>query len=1097
MKPSLTILLVFLVALPVSAQLIISEFAAIDANHPDGDGDTPDWIELRNLGQEALDLGGSYLSDDPDDLTKWQFPPNTTIQSLQHLVVFASAKTNPPANELHTNFRLAGSGEYLALVAADGTTVLDSYAPSYPQQYANTSYGRIGPDQHFYFPNPTPGRVNIGGLSDPTVAVQFEPRSRILHVAQAVTLSAAPPEAVIRYTTDGSDPHHRSPVYTAPILINRTMEIRARIFLPDEQPGPVNSASYLRLSGDTRRFTSPLPIVIIENFGGGNIPDKRAHNPPAGDGGGLRQVKRQPAFLTIIEPGENGVARLSDDPALTTRMGIRVRGSSSANQPQKKENYSIEAWSAVDEDQVNIRPLGLPADNDFLLYAPYRYDRALFRNAFAYETMRLMGHYAARTRFVQVFVNTEGDPLSMNDFAGVFLFLEKVKRSNDRVNIDNLSDDGTRGGWLLESNRMDPLPEDGSFTQPFNFHTAGPNRRKEGPYGGSGGADRGGDDIPTGYNTFLNFVEPTGYDTTAAQRRSIISWFDRFENALYGRDWQHPERGYRKHLDVESFIDHHLMVNLARNVDGLQLSTFLYRPHTYGKLHLNPVWDYDRSMESYDGRDDATTGQWGQQFLWFPRLFADREFAQQVADRWQELRRGVLSTVKIHARIDAMAAEITAPVAAANFSRWPSNNSPRSGGWPSEIAHLKNWLSVRAAWLDRQYITPPGFSPAGGSFENPVSLRMTGTGTIFYTTDGTDPRSPAIPGVGNGGPAPNALRYTTPLEIDAPVTITARLLRSGRWSGPVRSSYLVATVPASRENLAITEIMYRPVDASEAEEQASYKDRDEFEFLELANLSATDTIDLTGVSLVEVDLEGDNQGINFTFNADNRLLFLAPGARAVLVENEEAFRLRYGHDAPIAGQYRNALSNDGERLTLLDRAGNPIQVLTYNDQLPWPTSADGDGYSLTYPHPGFASDLPEGLQWLPSAEAGGTPGSSDSTALEGDPLRDEDGDGLTALLEFALGTSDQDPSSGRDHIQVSRNEESVIFSYAQNLRAANLVLIPESSTNLIDWTNNLGVEDGLSLSKRTHKGDGTETMEWTFPDNNGQLFLRLRVQALP
>ncbi|NIP94268.1 MAG: hypothetical protein GWO24_12755, partial [Akkermansiaceae bacterium] len=86
---------------------------------------------------------------------------------------------------------------------------------------------------------------------------------------------------------------------------------------------------------NAQSFTSPLPIVVIENFGAGAIPDKRAHNPPAGDGGGIRQVPRQPAVLTIFEPGPDGMSRLTDPPALSTRMGIRVRGSSSASQPAK------------------------------------------------------------------------------------------------------------------------------------------------------------------------------------------------------------------------------------------------------------------------------------------------------------------------------------------------------------------------------------------------------------------------------------------------------------------------------------------------------------------------------------------------------------------------------------------------------------------------------------------------------------------------------------------------------------------------------------------------------------------------------------------
>jgi hypothetical protein len=725
---------------------VLSEILAInDAGLLDGDGDTEDWIELCNPDAAPFDMEGYYLTDDPDDLTRWPFPAGSVIGAGAYLIVFASGKTDPPVDELHAGWKLASGGEFLALVAPDGQTIVDSYAPEYPQQYGDISYGLAGDGLLKYFTAPTPGAPNVGGISDPQGLVQFTPPSKTLTATTLVELSSANPAAAIRYTIDGSDPDESSALYAGPLAVNLTTEVRARVYLPGEPPGPVNSASYVKLRGnDVKGFTSPLPIVLIENFGAGPIPDKRAHNPPAGNGGGIQQVPRQPAFLAIFDRGADGVARLADPPDLTTRMGIRVRGSSSAAQPAKKENCSMEAWSATNEDQVDIRPLGLPADNDFLLYAPYHYDRALIRNAWVYESMQLMGHYAPRTRFVEVFINTEGDPLTMSDFAGVFVLLEKVKQSRDRVDIDDFSPDGATGGWLLESNRMDPLPEDSS-TQPFNFHTAGPNRIKETPSGGGSG---GGDDIPTGYNTFLNFVEPNGYETTRAQRRSIIAWFDTFEDSLYGADFRRPDTGYRRYLDLDSFIDHWIMVNLCRNVDGLQLSTFMYRPSTDGKLHLNPVWDYDRAIDSYDGRDDAVSGMWAQQFLWFPRLFSDPEFAQRAADRWQELRRGVLSTASMHARIDAMAAEITESVAAANFNRWPSSNTPRGGGWPAEIAHMKSWLAARAAWLDDQYLAPPELSPPGGSSAGSVLLSMqAGTrAAIYYTLDETDPRLPDLPG---------------------------------------------------------------------------------------------------------------------------------------------------------------------------------------------------------------------------------------------------------------------------------------------------------------------------------------------------------------
>ena len=126
-----------------SADLHISEFMAInESTLMDSDGDYGDWIEIHNSSTSAVNMAGWFLTDNRNDLEKWQFP-GVLIEGGEHLVVFASDKDrrNPRA-ELHTNFKLAGGGEYLALVRPDGS-VVDEYAPEYPPQVADVSYGTV------------------------------------------------------------------------------------------------------------------------------------------------------------------------------------------------------------------------------------------------------------------------------------------------------------------------------------------------------------------------------------------------------------------------------------------------------------------------------------------------------------------------------------------------------------------------------------------------------------------------------------------------------------------------------------------------------------------------------------------------------------------------------------------------------------------------------------------------------------------------------------------------------------------------------------------------------------------------------------------
>jgi len=261
------------------------------------------------------------------------------------------------------------------------------------------------------------------------------------------------------------------------------------------------------------------------------------------------------------------------------------------------------------------------------------------------------------------------------------------------------------------------------------------------------------------------------------------------------------------------------------------------------------------------------------------------------------------------------------------------------------------------------------------------------------------------------------------------------------------------------------------------------------------NISATETIDLTGVSLVQVDLAGDLQGIDFTFAADGPIIFLRPGERIVLVENTDAFRRRYGPAPRIAGQYHNALSNDGERITLLDHAGDPIRVFTYNDQLPWPTAADGDGYSLVLQAPNSNPDV--GLNWIPSTAPHGTPGTHDALPFTGGVDEDEDGDGITALVEHALGSNDRDPSSGPDRLGASRSAGKVLFHHTRNLRSENTRIVLQYSNDLSAWQTDPGDGSICLLSDRVHNRDGTETLVWCLPPALEARFVRLRVTALP
>jgi hypothetical protein len=108
----------------------------------DEDGDRPDWVELFNAGAAPVNLDGWFLTDSVTNLTKWRFPA-TNLAAGGYLVVFASGKDRTNAGApLHANFQLDGDGEFLALVKPDGASLASQFAPVFPEQKADISFGR-------------------------------------------------------------------------------------------------------------------------------------------------------------------------------------------------------------------------------------------------------------------------------------------------------------------------------------------------------------------------------------------------------------------------------------------------------------------------------------------------------------------------------------------------------------------------------------------------------------------------------------------------------------------------------------------------------------------------------------------------------------------------------------------------------------------------------------------------------------------------------------------------------------------------------------------------------------------------------------------
>ena len=189
----------------------------------------------------------------------------------------------------------------------------------------------------------------------------------------------------------------------------------------------------------------------------------------------------------------------------------------------------------------------------------------------------------------------------------------------------------------------------------------------------------------------------------------------------------------------------------------------------------------------------------------------------------------------------------------------------------------------------------------------------------------------------------------------------------------------------AQQSLRIAELHYNPYDALPQLGEVNL-DNDEFEFVELVNIG-TGPLDLAGVKLWETDVLGDLQGINFEFSAQ----ILAAGERIVVVKNTAAFQSRFGTGPRIAaggdgtglthGEYGGKLSNQGERITLLDAIGAIIQQFDYDDRGDWPGRADGNGSSLEVID--LAGDYNNADNWRSSTDFGGSPAALGSLPVDG------------------------------------------------------------------------------------------------------------------
>ena len=316
---------------------------------------------------------------------------------------------------------------------------------------------------------------------------------------------------------------------------------------------------------------------------------------------------------------------------------------------------------------------------------------------------------------------------------------------------------------------------------------------------------------------------------------------------------------------------------------------------------------------------------------------------------------GALSDAAVTARYDALNNQVRDAVIGESI-RWgdalSSIGQPtrtRDVDWQREVTALRALIAgntarfISALRAEGYYpsTTPPAISPAPGLLTGNVTItNPNATGTILYTTDGSDPTV-----------NPAALTYTTPISLSVSTTVRATVRIGTSFTPVTANTYILSS-------FSVTEINYNPAPASPAEIAAGFLTGDAFEYIEIRN-NSSQPLNLANFAFITGVTTGPLTGT------------VAPNEVVVLVFNAAGFASRHGATARVVGTYTGTLSNGGEQVVATYPAGINAIDFVYDDIAPWPLTPDGTGPSLVAL---TTTGLSLPTNWAASGIVGGTPG---------------------------------------------------------------------------------------------------------------------------
>lgn len=846
-----------------------------------------------------------------------------------------------------------------------------------------------------FFQTPSPGVLNGAGVvgfvaaAPPTVAHGF------YDSPFSVELVTSTPGAEVYYTFDGSIPSPENAsafLYTGPIIVSSTTTLRSVAVRSAYANSAVTTATYIFLESVLTQ--DPLQNVVGPQYPAiwqGNASGDYAVDPeivsqwddnnPANSDFGIREaLKSIPTMSIVMDHDDLWNAATGIYPNATSEGDAwRRAGSIEFIDPNSGEefqhNVGVQMHGAASRDNNRLKKHSFRLIFSGEFDGPGRLEFPLFDNSDFADINTVVLKAAFTDSFATRTVTDRYSPLDSTYTRDAFMLDSQRAMGSlaSDVTYVHLYINGLYWGLYYPAERVDDAylashiggqEEDWDVIKDFNE------------------LFRGNADVWNAMFALAGQIPAAGPTVADAIYQQLQG-----KNANGTIDPASPV-----YLDMDNLIDY-MILHLYAGVEDWPSHNWVA-----ARNRVDPgagfqffTWDQEVSL---DGRfrDRTEVNDVFTPAQLYANLRHSAEFRLRFADRVQKhlFNDGALTNAASQARWQARADQIEAAIIGES-ARWGDarageivNVPPQTvvpamtvNHWRNSIADVRDViipqshsLAISRFQADGLFPTigAPIFSQFGGEVDAGFLLNMTtvsGGATIYYTLNGEDPRA-----TGGGVSAGAAIATAGGVQLNGTTTIKARTRVGSTWSALTEATF---SMSHETGGVVFSEINYHP-HAPTAAELAALPgvQEDDFEFIEILNTHPTIAMNLNGMSLAN----------GLTYNFGN--VVLAPGQRALIVENLAAFQVRYGTGHNVLGAWSGGASNSGETIELRNALGEIVMSLTYADVNPWSEAADGDGATLELIDPfNTPSDrLGKWYSWRASSEFGGTPGASGIGAMD-------------------------------------------------------------------------------------------------------------------